>query len=305
MDAAAHALILRRMRHWITAASWTAGALAFGQTATLQSGTLHVLPGTTMRFSGVSDLVIAAGAQVINDGLIDLGADCLLQEQPGAPITGSGVEQAVWPIAAPLTGAEPGRLGLTITTDYAAGDLEVTRGHQPAVLPNSAQGVARWFAVLMPSGATDAGISFRYDLSELNGLDPQNLSLFEAPLLAGPWLALASINQPGAQLIDATDQAPVAFITAFDQDAPNRIPLTHGGGWSAAPTVVTDHVRITVPEGLALNAVELLGADGRVLLTRAFPSAGPGMVLLELPVLASGAYLLRLNNEWTQRLIKP
>ncbi len=304
MDAAAHALILRLMRHWTLAASWAVGALAFGQTATLQSGTLHVLPGTTVRFNGVSDLVIAAGAQVINDGLIDLGADCLLQEQPGAPITGSGVEQAVWPIAVALDASHPGHLGLALTSAYAAGDLEVIRGHIPRSTPTGVQSVARWFQVIMPSGATDADVALRYDLSELNGIDPLSLALHASPAETGPWTELTSLNAPGLQQVSAAVPAAWAFVTAFDGTATMLEQPADPITWAMWPNITEGVVFISIPESEHLSLIEVLDPAGRLVRSLPYAVIGPAQARVELNDLPPGPYLLRPNKGWAQRVIK-
>lgn len=277
---------------------------AYGQVAQLQGGSLHINPGTSISFHQMAGLIIGPGTFVVNDGLIDLGAECLLTEQPGAPVTGSGTEIATWPIAAALVNAEPGRLGLVITTDYSGGDLLVTRGHVPISLPNTAQSIGRWFAIQMPAGSTDADIVLRYDPSEINGLDPSTLMLFESPAAIGPWTALASINEPGLHQLSALDQAPVAYLTAFDDSANGIAPHSASDTWNIWPTMVTDGVFIAIPESSTLSLVEVLDPVGRIIMSMPRSEAGPGQESVDLAGLASGQYLLRLNRQWTQRVIK-
>lgn len=275
-----------------------------GQEILLQGGTLHLSAGTSVSVQGAIGFVIAPGAAVINDGTIDLGAACMLTEQPGSPITGTGTEHALWPDASPLADAEPGGLGLTLSTAYDGGNLEVTRGHLPITLPNSAQSIARWFFIDMPDGSVSADAVIAYDISELNGIDPSALSIFESPSYNGPWTALASVSSPGTQEISATDQAPVAYLTGFDAAAANPVLDGEGDGWRVWPTVVERVVHVRIPDNRSLRSLELMDSQGKVLWKDMTPVSRTTRIDVDLPDLAQGLYLLRMNGESTTRLIR-
>lgn len=275
-----------------------------GQDIHLQSGTLHIAAGTSVAIDGTPGFIIAPGATVINDGAIDFGPACLLSEPQGSPITGGGTERALWSSTAALTDAEPGGLGLTLTADYTGGNMEVVRGHLPITLPNSAQSIARWFMVDMPNGSVDSDVRLRYDNTELNGIDQLALTLFESPAYNGPWTALASVSNTGALEISATDQAPVAYLTAFDAVAANAVPDYAGPDWLVWPTVVERNVYVKIPKNHSLRSLELLDSQGKVIWKDMTQVSGTSQIDVELPGIAQGLYLFRVNGESTTRLVR-
>jgi hypothetical protein len=197
-------------------------------------------------------------------------------------------------------------LGLTLTTGYAGGDLSVIRGHEPRVGPNNTTSIGRWYRTITPQpNPEDIGVVFGYDPTELNGIVPAALSLFVADGSNGPWSAIATVGNEPANELSGSDQAPAAFITAFDLEATLAVEAAEvTEGMIVYPTVFDHELHITVPEGSDLERFELMEALGKVVVDRSFPATS-GTTTVQLPSLAAGPYVLRLNGRASVRLVHP
>ncbi|MBL0127562.1 MAG: hypothetical protein IPP83_08890 [Flavobacteriales bacterium] len=290
----------------IAAAAMCSTLVATAQDMALSGGTLTVMPGTTMEVVGPLTWQLGTGAQVVNHGLIDLGTEGVLVEQDGAPVTGTGTEKATWALPGPLTNVVPGGLGATLSTDYAGADLVVERGHTPVQASNGVWSIARWYRITTPQSNTDAVVvDLHYDVTELNGITEPTLGLFVAPQYTGPWTGVASVLNMGSQTISGTDQAPVAFITAFDADAVNGIDRNEAiielRAW---PSVFTDRILVSLEDGRPITSVELFDAQGRSVWRSAPLARNGGILTIQPPSLATGPYVLRVNELWGAKLIK-
>jgi hypothetical protein len=294
------------MPRWLRALPLLCPAIVAAQGLTLSNGNLLVNAGTTLSVDGALTFSISPGATVVNHGRIDLGTEATLLEQPGAPITGDGFEEATWPVAAPLNSAEPGGLGLTLTTAYAEGGLRVERGHLPRTAWNGAEGIRRWYRVSVP-GATAATLDavLHYDGTELNAIMPSALALFSGPSATGAWTASPTLLNAPAQTLTASAPAPEVFITAFDLDAANGLAFSDPDGWSCWPRIIEDACWIGIPQGGSLREAVLIAVSGHMVQQFAFAEA-IGVQQVAVPALRSGAYVLRLNGgERSFTLIKP
>lgn len=243
---------------------------------------------------------------MVNDGLIDLGTQAILVESDGFPVVGSGLELATEPASAPLASVEPGGLGLTISTPYAGGGLMVERGHLPALASTGVESIARWYRVSTPQQTNEAlTVQLHYDLTELNGISPLNLSLFEAPSYSGTWIPVVSTGNVGAQTLDGTTLPPTDHITAFDLDlatATSSDDVTPG--ITVWPTVVEESITIGMPLNAALSKAELFDALGRSVWIHNARPGTTGRVTLSTPELASGPYSLVINGSSLHKLIR-
>lgn len=277
------------------------------QVMTFGGGTLTIAPGTTLELVGPITWQLAGDAQVVNNGHVDLGEQASLEETVGSPITGTGTETATWAVPGAMAGVGPGGLGLTITSSYAAGGMEVERGHVPVSGPNATTSIARWYRTSTPVVNTaDMDVVLRYDPTELNGILPASLSLFVASGLVGPWNAVATIgNQPTAELM-GTDPASMEYITAFDLDiatqmasAPGTVPIRV---W---PTLFTDVINVALPQGMPMERLELMDATGRSVPLPLAGTASSDVAIITVPPLPGGAYVLRVNGKSAYRLVHP
>jgi len=294
------------MLRWLRALPLLCPVFASAQNLALSNGSLLVSAGTTLSVDGALTFLIAPGAGVVNHGRIDLGTQANLVEQPGAPITGDGIEEATWPVAAPLNSEEPGSLGLTLTTAYADGGLRVERGHVPRTAWNGMEGIGRWYRVSVPSttmATLDAVLHF--DATELNAIMPSALAVFSGPTATGAWAATTTLLDAPAQTLSASAPAPDVFITAFDLDAANGLTFGEPDSWSCWPRIIEEVCWIGIPQGAALRDAVLFDVSGRVVEQFAFTEA-IGVKSITIPALRSGAYVLRLNGgERSFTLIKP
>ena len=278
-----------------------------GQNMPFGGGAMHVDSGTTVVLQGPLVWQLAPGAQVINDGTIDMGTEAVVAEVDGSPITGGGTETATWAPTGTLANVEPGGLGLAITSAYASGDLQVERGHVPQFTTNGTASIARWYRISTPAPTTEAmNVVLHYDLTELGATTPVELSVFEAPALAGMWTPLLTFLNEPAQTLSATDQSPTAYITAFDFDA--ALPVSEQAAPLTAqvwPTVIVDGVNVSLSNAGIISRIDLCNAFGQAVLQH-LPTSRTSTAYVPLPALASGVYVLRVNGAATgHRLIVP
>jgi hypothetical protein len=272
-------------------------AASVGQDAALLGGHLTVEAGTTVSFLGPVNLNLSPGAGVTNHGLIDLGGEGMLAEAQGYPITGSGFERALRAEPGPLAGEQPGGLGLTISSAYAQGGLTVERGHLPRTSSNGSVGIARWYRVTTPvPTAEGVEIALRYDATELSGILPSALAVFAAPSPDGPWLPLATSNDIPSQTLLATGPAPETHFTAFDLVGATGAAILHMDkkAFLCWPSPFEDQLRIEALRSGPIDRIEVLDGQGRVL--RDIRPEQSRSVLVQLPGLPPGAYIIRVNQ---------
>jgi len=290
----------------LTCSTLFSGLLALGQTMDLPAGSLHVAEGTRLRINGPVAWTIGDGAQVINDGRIELLNGAQLEEAIGSPVTGLGTEHAHAVPASPLDGSSIGGLGLGLETSTVADSVLVTRGHLPVALAAGPESIARWFEVRSSGAALpEAVLRFQYDATELNANDAGLLKLHEATALNATW------TQPSVSVLDAlgtittTDVSPGGFYTAFDVDVTTVLTEPDAtNGYQVWPTVSHDLVYVRAIEGASIQSVDLFDATGRLVAPSL--SLAERHAVIDLSVLTSGTYFLRLNGgRSTQKLIKP
>lgn len=271
----------------------------------LGAGAFHVANGTTVQVEGAVDWQLLPGAAVVNDGVIDLGTQATLQEQTGEPITGGGTEVSTWPNAAPLAGVDPGTLGLSVTTNYADGGLVVRRGHTQSEVLNGTLSIARWYGIRTPTPTSESmTLGLHYDATELLGIVPENLSVFSAATLTSTWVPLAGTNDVPTHTLTAFAGAPEIFVTAYDLLLALSVEGPSDEEARVWPTIIDGPINIALPQNELLQAVELFDARGRSLWRTT--AAGTLGNKVELPSLASGAYVMRINNgRWNRTLIQP
>ncbi len=290
----------------LTCSALITGLLAVGQTMDLPAGSLHVAAGTRLRIDGPVTWTIGDAAQVVNDGRIELLNGAQLEEAVGSPITGLGTEHAHALPGAPLDGSSIAGLGIGLEASTVTDSVLVTRGHLPVALPAGPESIARWFELRSSGAALPAAtLGFRYDATELNGNDPDQLKLHEAADLVGPWTqpSISALEAP--DLITTTDASPGGFYTAFDVDVSTALSEpAASNGYQIWPTVSDDLVYVRAVDGASIRNLDLFDALGRAVL--------PGLTVtdrhavIDLSGLASGTYVLRLDGgRSTQKLIKP
>lgn len=277
---------------------------AFGQEMRLLSGALTVEQGTTMRLSDGTAWTIAPGAQVVNDGLIELGAAALINEPIGGPITGSGTER----ISVAAGDAQPalghGGLGLLIEQGAPLPSLTVTRGHLPRTDASLGVSTARWYRLqggeqLSPG----AELIFHYDETELGALNEVPLGLARAFIEEGPWSAMPSEGQPDLNAVNGPYSPGGDHFSVFAFD-----PLSASAAAPAAPGLVAwpsiteGLLTIAAPMGAALGDLRIVDGTGRVVLR--FGSAGQGASrVIDASALPAGAYVL-IAESGSARFVK-
>jgi type IX secretion system substrate protein len=152
----------------------------------------------TMNTSTTSTLTLNCTLQVstaVNflNGLIDLNGQQLQLGNTGAlesenetsritGITGGSVTASATAVSNPNQ-LDIGNLGAVLTTTANLGNLVITRSHKPAVNPGNGalQGIQRTFLIQPQNDAAlNATLRFYYFNAELNGDDPNTLSLWSS-----------------------------------------------------------------------------------------------------------------------------
>jgi hypothetical protein len=276
-------------------------AMLLAQDMVLQQGTVTVMPGTNLEIQGAVTWNITSGTQVVNDGTIHLRNGAGMNEVPGAPIVGSGTEHAYVEGAILMTDHAPGGLGLLLTSDAPIGPMEVVRGHLPQTMANGQQSVSRWFELMDPPQTPIQNLAFRYDQTELNGLDESVLDLFDHDPQYNYWLPMSAANTPG-QLV-STNVLPRPVITAFHEDAALAIPAEKWIDLNVWPTVTSSTVKIALPDNVTLETLQVFDASGRSILVTSQVLAND-VVQIDVSSAAPGMLFLQLNGSYVTKIIK-
>ncbi len=276
------------------------------QVMQLASGTLNVAEGTHLRVEGSVTWEVLPGAQVVNDGLIDLGVEATLVETAGSPIVGSGVETAVRTYSLPISDEEPGGLGLMLGSTTAPGEVTLTRGHVPFVLPNMAESIGRWYRLESNdlSGAV-MNVVLRYDDTELNGLFATQLQLHKALDTLDYWNPLPGNADPGQATVSAVMAWPWNFLTAFEQDVVMGLAEPDGSGMIVHPTVTDGIVNMSSEYAMGIQQWVLYDVHGARLAEAHYSGIGNANAQVDLASYVPGVYILRVNGTFVQKLIRP
>lgn len=272
--------------------------------AVLMSGTsLTLAPGTALRVEGATSWVLETGSSLVNDGSIVFGPQATLDEEPGAPIIGSGTEETHRLYPAPLSNEEPAGLGFSLTTASAPDSLLIVRGHLPRVNNTNNESIARWFEV-RSSNATLPGTTgtLTYDPSELNSIPEAALRMASNNDGGAWWPELNSTldqvnNNANSSLPDS-----LGWFTLFDDAVITEIGenLPVQCGFALFPTLADEQV--TVVGQVRIDACAVLDAMGRTVVT----GASNGLSAeLNVRHLAPGTYVVHVNGTATLRFVKP
>jgi hypothetical protein len=272
--------------------------------ALLPGTTLEVMNGTTVRLLSPVQWQFQSGSTCLNDGLIELSPSATVQEAVGAPIGGLGTERIQRTYAAPLSGTEPGGLGLTVSTVGAPGAVTLERGHAPILEPGGAESTGRWFhwSADVNTGL-DATVAFAYDPTQLNGVSEtdQVLHVLQANSF---WQAIPSSVNTGANEVDAIGLDSLGFLTTFTGALTTSIAeRVRDEGAFLAPTLTeTTTLLITISTDLD-RPVEVFDATGKRVLGLVLPAGAP-RISITVADLAPGVYTVHLGGSRSLRFIR-
>lgn len=277
-------------------------AAAAGAQSGLQPGTtLSIQPGTTLRFEGPQVFGIPASAGVQNDGVIEFDEVASLDETPGYPITGAGVERTTRDFPLPMAGADPAGLGFAMSTTAAPGLLTLARGHLPVIDNGGLQSVARWYDVdAMNNGGLGAAVTMHYDLAELNGLNEPTLTL-HVEGAGNLWSAFPSLVDLIGHAVDVNGMDSLGRFTLFDTISTQVDEAGADQDIFLHPTVATDALTVIAP-GLDRGILVLRDATGRVVMQR---TVRGDRHRIDVSTLAPGRYLLGLDGLYAGSFVKP
>lgn len=272
--------------------------------AVLVSGTaVSVAPGTTLRVHGTTTWVLETGSSLVNDGSIVFGPQATLDEEPGAPIIGSGTEETHRFYPAPLFNEEPAGLGFSQTTTSAPDSLLIVRGHLPRVNNTGNESIARWFEVRTANGPLPGSTgTLSYDPSELNGIAEAALRMAGNNDGGAWWPELNSTLDQANN--NATSSLPdsLGWFTLFDDaeitEVGENLPVQRG--FALFPTVADEQV--TIVGQVRIDACMVLDATGHAVVTVASNGLSAE---LDVRHLAPGSYVVHVNGTATLRFVKP
>ncbi len=89
------------------------------------------------------------------------------------------------------TAANPGNIGIEITSAANLGITEIKRGHVQPISPTGGKGILRYYDIIPANNtALNASIKFYYLDDELAGINKTELALFESNDNGGTWIKL-------------------------------------------------------------------------------------------------------------------
>lgn len=296
--------IRRPMRSHPLIASLLVTGVASGQMV-LDSGTSLILTNSThLRIEAPINFTIATGASLVNDGLIVFGPQAELDEQAGAPITGTGTEITSRSYSLPMLSVEPAGLGFSFTTSTAPDSFIVERGHVARENNLNIEGIDRWYRVRGGAGA-GLGVSgvLAYDPSELNGIPEAALRMAVNSDGGTWWPELLSTIDLGAHTATSVLPDSLGWFTLFDDavisdiEAPVGLPVV----FALEPTLASE--RITISGGSPMQRIDVFDAIGSLWFSNSSLSSQRAVV--DVSGLPSGAYLVLVNNMHLLRFAKP
>lgn len=274
----------------------------FGQSGVEPGTTLLIDPGTNLRMESPGLFAVPIGSTVINNGELVLSPATDMQEDAGAAISGTGVERTTRELGA-LSLMDVGGLGAKLTTTVPLGTTTITRGHTPFTDYSGSSSIARWVQVEPATNSgLNAGLEFRYDLAELNGVTEADQvvhirhqpdiwwALPSAVNVVDKWVITSGLDSLGTFSTFA-GQLPNALVTAPTEDLRFAVDA-EGDGWLYVPAIT------------AVSRIELFSASGALLADRSVNWRG-GWCEVPLRPRSPGFHTLRVNGERTFNWMRP
>lgn len=156
-------------------------------------------------------LTVTSGDVDLNGNVITLGNAATLSETAGNTVKGlSGYLTTTRTLNAP-SGLNVAGLGAQLTTAANLGVTEIRRGHA-AQTGNGSSGITRYFDISpAQNSGLNAGLTFYYDESELNGQIESSLKLYRSTNAGATW------NNEGGTPDPPGNNVALASINAFSR----------------------------------------------------------------------------------------
>lgn len=282
-------------------------AMVLGLRATAQSsvepGTILLVdPGTSLRLESAGTFAIPTGSAVINNGEVVLGPGTDLQEGAGAAISGTGVERTTRNLGA-VTQADIGGLGAKLTTTASMGLTQITRGHMPFTDYSGSTSIARWVEV-DPANNTglNAGLEFRYDLNELNGV-PESDQVMHIRHQPDVWWALPSAVNVVDRWVITSGLDSLGLFSTFAGQLPNTVAEVPGYDLRLAVDEAGD-AWLYVPGRMPVRQIELFSAGGGLIASQQV-NWHNGWCAVPFRPRSAGLHILRVNGERNFKWMRP
>lgn len=276
-----------------------------------------------------NEVNFSGGRLNLNDAAILLGSTGTLNgesETSHAFTQGVGTIQAIRALNAPA-GVNPGNLGAVISSASNLGSTTIVRGHATQTDATGRQSIGRYY-IITPTNNTnlDATLRFTYLPSEVNGSEPDKLSLWKntgnANGIADPAMGVRTTGNLGSSWSNAgyntrgtnqdyLERSGIQSFTSwtlFDASALSKsAPFT--GLFALYPNPAVDQTMLNISSHAASKAsLRLIDGNGVVVRQKEVTlQSGTNQVSIDLSGLARGVYTLNAiwdNNSKTVSILK-
>lgn len=273
-----------------------AGSICYGQITVKSGSSVFIGSGTTLILDSSADtLKIEDSTSFINNGVLIFEEGNTLSESQGYPITGNGYEQASRSYSSGISNEDIAGFGFTISTGNSPGVTVLKRGHADIV--QGVNAVSRWFEIDTDNQIT-FDLGFRFDNSELNGINMQDLTLLANNDSTGTWFNYGGTVLP----VTSTVQVSAADTIGFYVLAPYSIELN-----ASNPDTFCSSGQLNITytiEGIAnagnqffLDISDQLGSFSGQQVLDTVAGTTAGTFTTQLPQgLSGGSYLIRLRS---------
>lgn len=279
--------------------------ISAAQLMVLNGSTMHIQAGTRLAVDGPLTWQLGSDATLINDGVIQFGPEATLIEPVGGPIVGTGVENTTRTFVTAVVDNEPAGLGLGMSCTVPIGTFTLVRGHEPFLLVNGGSGISRWFQLSTNEfPGTLLQTDLHYDPSELNGLSPSSLDLYNSQDPNGFWTPRSGSASVDPWFVSAELFWPWDYISAFRSDVTTSLAEREGPGFKAWPTLTNGTVHLETFGSEGIRTWELRDGSGRLFQSESHGEHGIAYRTIDISAYATGLYLLRVNGTNTIKILK-
>lgn len=203
---------------------------------------------------------VIKGDFILGNKILDLGTIGTLNETSGN--TCIGTVTATRNLIANVE-EDFGNIGLSINSSVAPGNTNVIRVTGEALQgAGSSSSILRYFDI-EPAFNTDlnATVTFKYDVSELNGQNPATMQMYKRSAENTHWILQPATNFPGEHKLVATGLNYLSRTTAADSNNPFILTFNVAGGWNmvSVPVKAPDYRKTVLFPTASSNAFTFQG----------------------------------------------
>jgi type IX secretion system substrate protein len=240
------------------------------------------------------NLTMQAGNLELNLFTINLGNGDgkIINENNSSRITGTNGGSIIKTVSlnAPSS-ANPGNMGIAISSAANLGNTIIKRGHQQQTIAGGDLSIYRYFEIIPTNNSLlNATLQMFYFDDELSGLSKNELGLYESGKNSNTWTFIGKDNNN--QMNDWLLKNNIQQLSRFTLAKNNSVT------YSAFPNPASGifYLNIYLPSALQ-STIELYDANGRLLQARDVNlSAGDNQLQWDISKFANGVYFLQSKN---------